>query len=65
MSLKIKVINRKTGRELEMDQSEAQRLRKLVMIPKQPTKKIKIPREYKRKAKEVLPQNISDKTEEE
>lgn len=57
MSLKIKVINRKTGKELEMEQSAAQKLNRLVKIPT-PTESIKVPNEYKKKSKEVLAENI-------
>jgi AMP nucleosidase len=56
MSLKIKVINRKTGKELEMLEKDAQKLNRLIKIPIQ--EKISIPKEYK-KAKEVLPENLS------
>jgi hypothetical protein len=63
MSLKIKVINRKTGKELEMEQSEAQKLKKLVKFQAQ--EPIKVPKEYTKRARKVLLKNISDKTEEE
>lgn len=47
MSLKIKVINRKTGKELLMDQKLAERANHLFKIPAQlKPEKVKVPKEF-------------------
>lgn len=47
MSLKIKVINRKTGKELLMDQKLVERANHLFKIPAQSKpKEVKVPKEF-------------------